>query len=122
MTDATEKETAEFCEREKIERKCAKIYGLSLEEMRRRIYSFVFSSELLKKQEKLIEEYVREIHLLRQGDYEEATNEAFDLGFSVALHDIHGLSWDEAEEKLKEIREKYKKGANGDTESQGNQL
>lgn len=77
--------------------------------MRKRILSFSFQSEVLKKQEKLIEEYVREIHLLKQGDYEEATNDAFDLGYEVALHDKEGLSWDDAQKKLEEIREKYKK-------------
>lgn len=109
LSQEEKEEQEEIEKREEIERKCAEIYGISLEEMRRRILSFSFQSEVLKKQEKLIEEYVREIHLLRQGDYEEATDNAFDLGYEVALHDEKGMSWDDAQKKLEEIKGKYKK-------------
>ena len=104
-----EEKQKEIEKREEIEKKCAEIYGIPLEELRKRILSFSFQSEILQKQEKLIEEYVREIHLLKQGNYEEATDDAFDLGYEVALHDRKGLSWDEAQKKLEEIKEKYKK-------------
>ena len=94
---------------EKIEKDCAAVYGISVEELRKRVFSYSWLIATLKKKEDLIEKYERDIHNLQQGDYEEATNEAFDLGFSVALHDNYGHTWDGARKVLEEIKERYKK-------------